>query len=253
MAKIATVGGITGLGFLALSLGLPEMIEGLSNEVSYGLAIVGGILVLTAFVWSLLSKRDDGGSSTNQTTHGPHSPNIGSVGGNVTFVHGVQDATQHPKSPYGSGHSPRATEQAAEYIARHLRMAEAYPPGLATVRVNPKPDLNFNGLMVRVYKRLGGSPPTGPSRKEFWSLVDREVADKMSLNNLHAWGRMSPNQALREIDPSTWAEGLFDHRDKALFMPSGLHTVEYSDLHFWAHEIDRIWPKPPETTNDRSS
>lgn len=251
MAKIATVGGVTGLGFLALSLGLPEMIDGLSNEVSYGLAIVGGILVLTAFVWSLLSRRDDGGSTVSQTTHGPHSPIIGQVRDIHNHYGPPNPAEKHEaKSLLGSGRPPRATEQAAEYIARHLRMAEAYPSGPATFRPDQKPNMNLNAVLVRVYKRLGPPPPNGPQRETFLQRVNREIADKVSLNQFHTWGRMSAGQALREIGFDEWGDGLFDHKSKTLAVPHGLQTVEYQDLHFFVDEIDRIWPKPLETTID---
>lgn len=233
----------------------PEKVKAVLDSGSFpiqtasAVLLVGAVLYFALLWWLKPGERDEGGGTT-QTTHGPHSPNFGHVGGNVTITHGAQDATQPSKSPYGSARPLRASEQARDEINRHLRIERGDPPWLETHRADPKPDLNFNGLMVRVYKNLGGSPPSGPSRKEFWGRVDREVADKMSLNYLHAWGRMSPTQALREIDSSAWAEGLFAHRDKALFVPNGLHTIEFSDLHFWKHEIDRIWPKPLETTND---
>jgi hypothetical protein len=79
MAKLATVGGITGIGFLALGLGLPKVIESFSPTLSYGLAAFGGVLVVAAFVWFLLNKGIDGRSDTALTTHGAQSANYGHV------------------------------------------------------------------------------------------------------------------------------------------------------------------------------
>src|SRR5687768_15376038 len=82
MGKVVTAGGVSAIGFLAIGLGGPAVIEGMSTAVSYGLTAFGAVLLVVVFIWWLLNK---GGhdTTTTQASHGPHSPNYGRVEGGV--------------------------------------------------------------------------------------------------------------------------------------------------------------------------
>lgn len=82
MGKGVTVGGLSGVAFLALGLGLPRIFEGLPNEVHYGLVAIGAILLLITFIWSMLNKRSDG---LNNQTHGPGAHIFSGPVSNPTF------------------------------------------------------------------------------------------------------------------------------------------------------------------------
>jgi hypothetical protein len=85
----------------------------------------------------------------------------------------------------------------------------------------------------------------------FWRKVNLAIADAVTQSGLHTWGRVTRDHALGEIAQYDWANGRFDHRAGTLIVPThGAYAVEFTDLHFWKHEIDRLWPEgPAETTN----
>lgn len=244
MAKIATVGGVTGIGFLALSLGLPKLIEGLPSEISYGLAAVGGILVLVAFIWSLLNGRSDGGAPIAQVSHGSHSPNFGQIHGDVHITHAAPAAVQESKSLYGSGAPPRSKYQldnldALDRVMRGPRLPREAP-------IEPMPDLGLTELLVRVYQALGGAPSANLAKAPFYRKVDKSIADAVAIHRLHVWGRIG-ERPIELIEVYRWAEGLFTHKPPRFVWEGPLSSIEYSDLKFNRAEADRHWPNPPLT------
>lgn len=129
MSKVVTAGGVAGVGFLAAGIGLPKVIEAMSPQVAYALAIIGAVLLLTTFVWSILNKGSaQGDGSTGQTTHGPHSPAFGTVHGGVSINHAAPAATQPLKSPYGTAQHKSPPQQvprgkiweAVEWVAKAI-------------------------------------------------------------------------------------------------------------------------------------
>lgn len=217
------------------------------NSVWVIVAAFTTLLLVALYEWLKASGHENGGGVT-QTTSGPQSSNYGSVQGDVHNYYGPPNpaARQEPKLPRGSGYN----WDNVDALTRIMR-GDGTPPGLARFVIDPKPDLNLNGLLVRVYKIIGPPPEPESDRKKFLQRVNREIADKMSLNRLHSWGRVSDDHALGQIDSDDWSNGVFDHRRNVLHVTHEFGSLEYQDLHFYKREIDQHWPEPLETTNDR--
>lgn len=106
----------------------------------------------------------------------------------------------------------------------------------------PKPDIPITVLYGRVYKKLGGAPSEGDRKNDFYKKVDREIADAVVLNKLSTWGYYM-DTAIRSISYQSWRNGIFNHRNKTLLIPSdSLRPMIFKDLKFNKEETDGIWP-----------
>lgn len=239
MAKVATVGGVTGVAFLALGLGLPEMIENLPPAVSYGLAAVGLVLLLTAFVWSLLNRGGDGGPPNAQTSHGPNSPVVGSVARDFHYYPPapLPAARQEPKSPYGSAQIkpqpqrvPRTRMwEALEWVAKvigdddHQR---CFPDARREIR---QAALNAR---VDIYGRKEIPPAhmtAEESCREVWTQIPSDYWNDWRITEMAAG-------PLHDERPHTGAE---EH------IRTGLMSGRYWALRVDAEDLKREWPEPP--------
>lgn len=197
------------------------------------------VFCIAVLAWSLWPSdaEPEGAAHGPQTTHAPYSHNIGSVG-TLTINHPSPPAFQPVKSPYGSA-LPYALDNS------NLERGNKAPrEGLGTKEV--KPDLNLNGLLVRVYKQLGPPPQPDDSNvahAKFWMTIDRAVADKMALESLHSWGRPFPTSALKAISQWEWQSGTFNHKMGDLRVPTNFGSITYTDLHFCSSEAEKFWPK----------
>jgi hypothetical protein len=96
---------------------------------------------------------------------------------------------------------------------------------------------------VRVYKHLGGAPDDKRAKLAFYDKVDREIANKVSLNELSVWGKLF-KRPIGPISIETWRRGEFSHRQKHLAVHGdAVHPLLYTDLHFNKRQVDDIWPK----------
>ena len=108
----------------------------------------------------------------------------------------------------------------------------------------PQPDLPLNGLLVRVYAKLGGEPSGASARAAFKRRVNLEIMDRIAHNHLSVWGRFGV-RALEAISDNLWQRGTLDHEKNAFSVSISYgDPATYDDLHFNKAEIDKVWPKP---------
>lgn len=245
-APLRIAGSVSGVAGFVGSV-WPEKVKAVIGEgvpvQPVGIVLLGAAAIYFLLLWLLKpGESKSGGAGRSQTTHGPSSPAVGVVQGDF-HMYPPPPATQERKKP--------ATECAADEIARQVRIANSgLPRGLATFKLDPKPNLNLNELLVRIYKLLGPPPAGNLEQAKFWERVDLEIADKVSHNNLHVWGRTG-KRPLTLIELDKWEVSEFDHRLKTLHVPVAYSSgYDLSDLHFYRPEIDRIWPKLLEATSE---
>lgn len=206
------------------------------------LLVLACVLFLAWVFW----KRDDADdepSNLSQKTKGHGSPNFGSVNGPVTVNYGAQHEDRHETKP-AKNRPNLSTPGVLEGLERALTgTQQSNPPGLDRYIREPRPDFLLNGLLVKVYKALGPVPRGRSERDEFHRRVDLEIADQVSQNDMHVWGRYD-DKPLQQIG-SYWNDGSFKHLDKSLFVDRSYGPrTRFTDLHFWKHEVDKIWPEP---------
>lgn len=175
--------------------------------------------------------------------------NTGGDGSHAIINHG----TIHLNAPAPAATQPEKRPQgAAELMASELRKVKGtWAPELREDLHKPEPDINLTGILVRVYAMLGPVPVGNIDRAKWWRKVNLAIADKAATVPLHTWGRFGKNKALLPLIASDWQVGEFDHRRNVLEVPVPYNTpTVYADLHFWKHEVDKIWPEPLRTTND---
>jgi len=236
---------ITGSSAVAFAIGgyvMPIVIPQLDPEISrWLLYLAGGLLVLAFALWLWgLKKTGDSGSSVNQTSHGHGAANLQGVFHGPITVNSHHPMTQERKSPYGSASPTISRRQRREYVTWDMPRE----------KINPTPNFPLNGLLIRLYAIHGPVPQGSSATDAFHKKIDLLIADKVVGEGAHVWGRLG-KRALAPIDLDEWRRGILDHRKGALTLQA-LYNSDYdlTDLHFWKHEIDRIWPEPLRTTND---
>jgi hypothetical protein len=106
-------------------------------------------------------------------------------------------------------------------------------------------NMPLNGVLVRVYKILGGAPDkeTDPDAfVDFIRRVDFELADKVHLNRMSVWGRHggAPLALIRDTSRIR-----FHHYQKSLVIPTdAIRFMDFTDLVFNKEEVDQVWPDP---------
>jgi hypothetical protein len=220
------------------------------DQIRYvGIVLCAVAIAYFALLWLLKPGEKDQGDHPAQTSTGPQSPNLGGTfNGPVEFHYGPSPAaTQPEKSP----HSYDIEALNSGLRKAILGAAHNVPtqPGLARFIVEPEPDLPLRGLLDRVYAAAGPAPKDAAGLVKFYQRIDNIISDKVSVKGLHTWGRLQGG--LIKLDAEAWQLGAFSHKNQNLLVPVPYgEGVYYSDLHFWKHEIDKIWPKPLRTTND---
>jgi len=107
------------------------------------------------------------------------------------------------------------------------------------------PDLPLDGFIDRVYKALGGKLGHSPN-PAFDHRVDLAILDAITEQGLRVWGRQG-NSGRQQIPADVLKYASCNHRKGSITAHRGY--ASYSDLKFISAEVDRIWPKDPETTN----
>lgn len=123
-----------------------------------------------------------------------------------------------------------------------------------SVKNDNQPDLLINEL----FRELSSDVLDAESK--MWQQVGREIRDKLSLGEIHSWGREvgsgRQRAALAPIEDKYWKDAEFTY----LFFPEGREQlthvrnpksgVEYADLRFRQAEIKSVkWPEF--VTNDK--
>jgi hypothetical protein len=158
-------------------------------------------------------------------------------------------AAQGPNDYFSDAFARRKAEALAEALMPSRPAPPQEAPQWRGPRLQgrsgpPKPDVPLTDVVARVYELIGPPPPPGEDRKVFWRRVNLEIADKVSINGLHVWGRHG-DRALSEITVH-WSNGHFDHRKGTLTVLLNSYVGEpfdYTDLHFNGEEIEKTWPK----------
>ena len=206
------------------------------------------LLAACILAWSLWPRPNEPEAATAapstgpQTTHGPHSPNYAKVEGNVNNYYGPPNPAEkqerkmaHQLGPRLEDRSSRKTRESAEFHEGLRRYANFDAP-------QTLPDMRLNELLMRVYAKYGPAPQENPKKPTFWKKIDHAIADAVAINNLHVWGRIG-SKPIARIELYRWEEGTFDHRAAKFVWVGPLSSVEYTDLCFNRHEMDRIFPK----------
>lgn len=104
-----------------------------------------------------------------------------------------------------------------------------------------RPNLPLAGVLVRVYRKLGGAPRQENRRAEFRRNVDLEIADQVNLNGMSVWGRVN-DEPLRPVLNLHTAR--FDHMSGSVRVKDGnfIHYATFTDLKFCKAEVDEVWP-----------
>lgn len=220
MPKVATVGGVAGLGFLAVGLGLPRVIEDLSPYVSYGVAAFGVVLLVGCYLWTLMSEGGGGESVLKQKTTGLHSPNIGHAR-DIHFNYGppTPEPKPEPESPWNDPNfklSNSSTWAASDEMIPNMELRE---------------------VLDILYGALGGPPQL---IGDFEKRVDLKIQDGVHHWGLHTWGRKKPSGTLVKVWSTAWERGDFSHKRGSVHYrdpdnPRALHA--WGDLHFNRDEV----------------
>lgn len=216
--------------------------------------LAAGAIIL--FMWTLLPAKEDevageepvASVTTTQTTHGPQSPNIGTVHGNVLFAPPPPPEPQPRKAPRDlyPDEGVEALGRIAKGLAEHEpQRTKSQPPPL-------QPDMPLREVVARIYKSLGGLPDAD-ERPQFYQRVDRIIANAAKLRGLCVWGYPGPRRAISLLNEYHWSEGSFDHREGSLSLTdlcSDPMTTIYTDLELNRVQVENFWPSPPEENHD---
>lgn len=231
MGKVVTGGGVAAVGFLAVGLGGPALIEGMSTAVSYGLTAFGFVLLVSVFIWTLLNQGGDQETTTTQASHGHHSPNYGRVEG------GVHNYFGHPQ-PLPAAPSTSPWDDPNFDLNNPKTWAE---PSDA-----PVPDMELREVCDRLYDSLGG-----PAQliADFEKRVDLEIKDNVRIRKLHTWGRKKANDGLDDVWSVAWQNGDFSHKKGVLTYrhpDNPTRPIRWTDLRFNRREVDKWLPPKPD-------
>ena len=139
-----------------------------------------------------------------------------------------------------------------EQLARIARAAEGYPAGLATYRDGPaKPDFPLKEVTNRVIAQMGPYPDGDADRQGYFRRLNLEIADKIRLDDLTIWARYA-DFPVKHIDQADLEHVIVNVVKDVISIPNDWNTLVYTDVQFVKVEVDRVWPKPLETTNDAS-
>jgi hypothetical protein len=141
--------------------------------------------------------------------------------------------------------SQTLNDRSLDGLHRALASPQGWNRDLSKPYKAPTPDLPLSGLLVRVYRHLGGSPSGSQNTKQvFFDRVDKLIMDTVSQKRLSVWARYG-KRPLTLISKDDWDNGTFDHKRKCFMGDRGYspRPPEYEDLHFNKDEIDAIWPQ----------
>lgn len=235
MGKAITASGVAAVGFLAVGLGGPTVIEGMPSTVSYALTAVGAVMLLTVFLWTLLNKGGgDQETTTTQASHGHQSPNYGRVEGGVhNYYAPAPVATQPRKSPHGEAATSPWDDPSFSLLNRH----SAPQP---TKR--PVGDMPLKHVLERLWPQIEKHGKTVQQ-------IDREItnafADGIANYALAVWGRREDGQPVEPVWQSALKRGKFSYRNDEITYrdpdnPSAVHR--WYDLKFNRDQVDEWLP-----------
>lgn len=199
-----------------------------------GIALLIAAVIYFVLLWLLKPSGDPSSSpSASQITHGDKSPAIGTIHGNPVFNYAppAPPITQKRKDPYGA-RSPQKgwTEDGVNNLHR------------AISGYQPKPDFPLSGVLVGVYKSLGGLPKERHLRDGFLRKVDLTIADAIVESSLSVWGRVQDRPRQR-ISMASLRACRFLHVWKYLEVPTdNVRPTRYTDLMFNKEEVLEVWP-----------
>jgi hypothetical protein len=232
--RISKASGITGVGFLLVGIAAPRMIESLPAWVTPALFAGGIALLLVSAAWYFLNRKGGEDSGQSARTMGDGAPAM--VAGRDLHYHPTPAPIQERKQVVSPRPPMRIHPDA-------VREASGHPPR--------RPNLKLDGVLVLVYKYLGGCPDDAAKKREFYRRVNLTIQDGFTLHGLRVWGRAFDFGA-SEIPQDRLEFALMDHRNHKLYIGGEWANsgIEYTDLMFNREQVELIWPLPPRTTNN---
>jgi hypothetical protein len=196
------------------------------------------VMLVSALVlaWAFWEKEgpDDAGVSQTSTTSGPNSPAIAAHNSTVHNYFASPPPADVQPMKQAVGYRDKPAGWNADSASALHRVMTGY---------NPTPDMPLAGVLVRVYRAMGGPPDDTSHLSQFYRKVDLEIVDKVSQNDMSVWGRIG-DRPLERIRMESWRMGGFDHRAKCFRAVNidAVHRTKYAHLHFNKAEVDEIWP-----------
>lgn len=194
------------------------------------LAIAGILLVLAFLVWASGWRQSGTEVGASQVTSGPNSPNLSGTFNAPVIIAPPNPAEKQPlNSPYGTSRRPPMD------IHPHALIQSR---GMST----PNADMPFAGVLVRVYRKLGGAPEQQAQKRDFYDRVDRELSKGVRQNRMSVWGFYG-KRGPELLSMSTLANGWFEHKDGAFVVPGdSVHPMRFQHLEFNREQVDNVWP-----------
>ncbi len=132
-------------------------------------------------------------------------------------------------------------------LAKESSVPSARAPNVSRTAKRPdtrQPNMSLQGLAKHLSAVLALSEGVPDEHATLW--LEQQIMDKIALHDLAIWGRNghSAIERLRWLSPGYftlfWQDGmLFQHRHGE---SPKLWGAGYSDLHFDAGDVKRIWP-----------
>lgn len=194
-----------------------------------GMALMAASIVYFAMLWLLKPSVSDVVESPSQSnaSGGSGSANFAGNHGHITVN---QFSSAVPVEPKPRVPKPAYTQKGLDGLERAL------------LGYQPAPNFPLNGVIVKVYKSLGGMPKERHMKEKFIQKVDLAIADAIVERGLTVWGRLA-DRPREQISPTLLRKARFKHIWKFIEVPvEAVRPVRYTDLMFNKEEIEEVWP-----------
>lgn len=254
----AAVGGV--LGFVGSVW--PDKVRAMFNSGTFPVQTVSVVLLAAAVVyfallWLLKPGEKDGEAGPSQTSHGPHSPNYGTVQGNVINQYGpIAPALQERKTDHWRG--PRLQDRGSRPSTAERML------GMARPRRDQCPETPIWEALCIIADRIGdkdagdGYPQARvqfrqaalEGRVEVWGQKDIPPAHMQDERRREVWSC---------VDPEHWEEYKLaraagieacQERPHTKEEEIGRHGGRYWNLKVHRDDIMRRWPMQRRTSED---
>jgi len=189
---------------------------------------------------------------TASTTHGPHSPAIGAVTGNVTFNNMASDQSHGPTV---DALLELRREQTLNVMREQLNQKPHHPAIEAARKTfwdRPLPPVVYDCDLDYVVSRLRAimTDPRGQDAPVSVSddKINLRIKDAVFNRKMHVWGRKGKDGTLIPLDHYLWDRASLDHAKGTVRIKNFDNPTRPSafwDLHFVKSEADAAFPPRP--------